>query len=96
MYQKSFPAVGQARSLVGLARQRPSLADYLAAMGRKINSVRTALNMTQQDLANASGLDRTYISMVEHGRQNLTMGAVVKIADALDVPVTELVSPEDG
>ena len=89
-------AVGQARSLLGLERPKLSLTDHLAAMGRKINSVRTALNMTQQDLAKASGLDRTYISMVERGRQNLTMGAIVKIADALNVPVAELVSTEDG
>ena len=89
-------AVDQARSLVGLERPRLSLTDHLAAMGRKINSIRTALKMTQQDLAEASGLDRTYISMVERGRQNLTMGAVVKIADALNVPVAELVSTEDG
>ena len=88
-------AVDQARSLVGLERPRLSLTDHLAAMGRKINSIRTTLKMTQQDLAEASGLDRTYISMVERGRQNLTMGAVVKIADALNVPVAELVSTED-
>lgn len=89
-------AVGQARSLVGLERPRLSLTDHLVAMGRKINSTRTALDMTQQDLAKASGLDRTYISMVERGRQNLTMGAIVKIADALNVPIAELVSTEDG
>ena len=89
-------AVDQARSLVGLERPRLSLSDHLAAMGRKINSIRTGLNMTQQDLAEASGLDRTYISMVERGRQNLTMGAIVKIADALNVPVAELVSTEYG
>ena len=92
----ALEAVGQARSLVGLERPRLSLTDHLAAMGRKINSTRTALDMTQQDLAKASGLDRTYISMVERGRQNVTMGAIVKIANALDVPVAELVSTEDG
>ena len=48
-------------------------------MGRRINSIRTSRHMTQQELANTSGLDRTYISMVEHGKQNLTIGAVLRI-----------------
>ena len=48
--------------------------------------------MTQQDLADAAGLDRTYISLVEHGRQNLTIGAVLKIAQALDVPIGDLLT----
>ena len=46
--------------------------------------------MTQGELAEASGLDRTYISLVEHGRQNLTIGAVLKIAHALDVSIGDL------
>ena len=48
--------------------------------------------MTQQALADASGLDRTYISLVEHGKQNLTIRAVLKIAHALDVPIGDLLS----
>ena len=31
------------------------------------NKARTSLSMTQQYLADAPGLDRTYISLVKHG-----------------------------
>ena len=48
--------------------------------------------MTQQDLADASELDRTYISLVEHGKQNLSLGAVLKIANALEVPLSDLLA----
>ena len=41
-------------------------------------------------------LDRTYISMVEHGKQNLTIGAVLRITDALDVPIGELIASQAG
>ena len=41
-------------------------------------------------------LDRTYISMVEHGKQNLTIGAVLGIVDALDVPIGELIASQAG
>ena len=41
--------------------------------------------MTQQDLANASELDRTYISALEQGKQNVTFGAVLRISKALNL-----------
>ena len=68
----------------------------MTAIGRRLNSIRTSRHMTQQELANTSGLDRTYISMVEHGKQNLTIGAVLRIADALGVPIGHLIEPEAG
>ena len=42
-------------------------------MGLKIKEARTSRRMTQQALADESGLDRTYISLVEHGKQNLSI-----------------------
>ena len=48
--------------------------------------------MNQQELADASGLDRTYISLVEHGKRNLSIGAVLKIANALEVPLGDLLA----
>ena len=77
-------AVAEARRLVGLAERKLTLPAQLSLMGRRINAIRTSRSMTQQDLADASGLDRTYISLVEHGRQNLTIAAVLKIAHALE------------
>ena len=84
-------AVAESRRLVGLREERLSLEEQLVMMGLKIKEARTSRRMTQQALADASGLDRTYISLVEHGKQNLSIGAVLKIAHALDVPMGDLV-----
>ena len=46
----------------------------------------------QEQLAQASSLDRTYISAVENGKQNLTIGVVLKLAEALEVPIGQLLS----
>ena len=85
-------AVTEARRLVGLTEERLTLEEQLAMMGRKIREARGDRGMTQQALADASGLDRTYISLVEHGKQNLTIGAALKIAHALDVPIGNLLA----
>ena len=85
-------AVAEARRLVGLTEERLTLEEQLGVMGRRINEARGSRKMTQQALADASGLDRTYISLVEHGKQNLTIGAALKIAHALDVPIGNLLA----
>ena len=86
-------AVAEARRLVGLTKERVTLEEQLALTGMRIKAARTDRRMTQQALADESGLDRTYISLVEHGRQNLTIGAVLKIAHALEAPIGDFLAP---
>ena len=86
-------AAQQARNLVADRENRPSLDQQLALIGKQIRAARNRRKITQQNLADAAGLDRTYISLVEHGKQNLTIGATLKIADALNIPISDLFAP---
>ncbi|MYA60886.1 MAG: helix-turn-helix domain-containing protein [Chloroflexi bacterium] len=83
-------AAQQALDLVTDQTNKPSLDQQLAIIGRQIRAARDRRQFTQQNLADVAGLDRTYISLVEHGKQNLTIGATLKIADALNIPITDL------
>ena len=88
----ALEAVRAARRLVGLTDGCLTLEEHLTLLGRRINAIRTRLRMTQQDLGEASGLNRTYISAVEQGRQNITVGALLKISHALEMPMGELLA----
>lgn len=59
-------------------------------VGATIRSLRTERGLTQERLANTSGVDRTVLIDVEFGRQGLLYERLCDIADALDVPVTVL------
>jgi methanogenic corrinoid protein MtbC1/DNA-binding XRE family transcriptional regulator len=83
--------IKEARKIVGLAKEKIDFESHLTEIGIQIRTVRTQLQMTQQELADHSELDRTYISMVENGRQNLTLGALFKIADALGISLSSLI-----
>ena len=61
-------------------------------MGSRVQDLRKGRNWNQEQLAQASSLDRTYISAVENGKQNLTIGVVLKLAQALEVPLGKLLS----
>jgi transcriptional regulator with XRE-family HTH domain len=47
--------------------------------------------MKQSDLANASGVSQSQISRIEAGRINATRRSLQKIADALGVPLDQLI-----
>lgn len=48
--------------------------------------------MTQDDLANAAGLGRTFISQVERGRFSVTLETIAALSGALEIPPMALIS----
>jgi methanogenic corrinoid protein MtbC1/DNA-binding XRE family transcriptional regulator len=84
--------VQEARRLAVAARESPaSVEDYFERLGRRVQELRSARGWTQQQLADEAGLDRTYISGLEHGKQNPTIGALLRLATALEAPLDCLV-----
>jgi transcriptional regulator with XRE-family HTH domain len=67
----------------------------LDGVGENIQKTRTARGINQGELAARAGVDRAYISLVENGKQNLTMSALVKFADALSITVASII-PNDN
>jgi transcriptional regulator with XRE-family HTH domain len=61
-------------------------------LGIKIRSIRLELNMTQEIVADITGLDRTYISGIERGIRNPSIKNIDKIAKALKVSSSTLMS----
>ncbi len=63
----------------------------LKKLGRKIVAIRKDRGMTQEDLAGAADMDRSYLSEVENGLKNLSVLALLKISKALRVSPSELI-----
>jgi transcriptional regulator with XRE-family HTH domain len=61
-------------------------------VGRVIRKYRESARLSQEELAERSGLHRTYISLVERGRRNITVDALNQIAEALAVYPSKLMS----
>jgi transcriptional regulator with XRE-family HTH domain len=62
----------------------------LTSFGRRIASLRRERGLSQEDLADRSGLHRTYVGGVERGERNLGLRNVSALASALGVPLPEL------
>ena len=61
-----------------------------AAFGAELRAVRVRRGLSQDDLAAVSGLHRTYIGGIERGERNPSLTNIGRLAEALDVPVAEL------
>ena len=65
----------------------------LQKIGKRIRELRiNKLNMTQEDFAKTLSVDRTYLSRVESGKQNITVKTLVFICNKLDVSLNEFFS----
>ena len=60
--------------------------------GDAVRKARTKAGLTQEDLADKSGLDRSYIGGVERGERNPTLTVIEKIAEGLGISVADLFS----
>ena len=70
--------------------------DPRVALGRAVHRHRIAVGISQEDLADQVGLDRTYISGIERGLRNPTFLVLLRLAEALKVPVRRLVELKDA
>ena len=60
------------------------------ALGQRIQKIRNRRCMTQQELAEASSLSVPHISHIETGRKQVSLCALIRIAEALNVTVDQL------
>lgn len=63
-----------------------------AELGQRIRAVRSARGMHQGELAERCALDRTAVNKIENGTRNVSALELNRLADALDVTFTDLVS----
>jgi transcriptional regulator with XRE-family HTH domain len=60
------------------------------ALGQAIRHLRVAAGLSQQGLADRSGMHRTYVGGIERGERNVSLRNLLKLASALDVRTSEL------
>jgi transcriptional regulator with XRE-family HTH domain len=70
--------------------------DILIAFGKRMRILRQAKNISQERLAEISGLHRTYISSVELGKRNISLRNIEKIAKALGVGISQFFTNMEG
>jgi transcriptional regulator with XRE-family HTH domain len=63
-------------------------------IGQRIRGLRRRRGMTQEDMADRSGLHWTYIGGLERGERNPTLTTLKRISDGLSVTLVDLLSKD--
>jgi transcriptional regulator with XRE-family HTH domain len=74
-------------------KSRPPVADYRAAFGAHLRTVREKAGVSQEALAHSIDMSRRYLSGIERGQSNPTLDQIVRLADALAKSPAELLPP---
>src|SRR6266545_3257426 len=64
-------------------------------LGRRIRKCRLERRMTLKQVERISDLSATHLSEIERGRTSPTIGALVRVARALDRDASYFIEPED-
>lgn len=65
--------------------------EILKRIGKKVFENRKQRNMTQDELADYAGINRTYIGYIENGKQNISISVLCKIANVFNIPLNDLI-----
>ena len=63
--------------------------DVKIVFGKRVKELRNNLGISQEELADLAGLDRTYITSVERGKRNISIVNIEKLATALKVTLKD-------
>jgi transcriptional regulator with XRE-family HTH domain len=71
-------------------------AAYLRALGKRVRILRLTREMTQEELAARAGMSRNFVSLLEHGAHGVDVVRLLRLAEALDVSLVELLEERRG
>ncbi|WP_297102260.1 helix-turn-helix domain-containing protein [Tessaracoccus sp.] len=62
-----------------------SVSPRRLALGSTVRALRKKKGLSQEGLAHAAGMDRTYVGGIERGERNVAFDNLCRLADALGV-----------
>ncbi len=86
MVSSTFPDLPEVR------QEKADIDHVPRAVGNNVRALRSALKLSQEELAFRAGLDRSYMSLIERGQGNPSVLTLAKISRALGVTLGELFS----
>jgi transcriptional regulator with XRE-family HTH domain len=71
-------------------RKRRGQPDIRERFGYAVKLLREERNLTQEDLADRTGIHRTYLSDIERGARNVSLVNIERLAIALELTMEQL------
>lgn len=69
----------------------PALLERRRRIAAQIRDARLHANLSQQDIVDRTGMDRSAYQDIEHARSSPILDNLLRIADAIGVPAADLI-----
>ncbi len=80
----------------GRSRAQKDVSDLTPELGKTIQRLRKAYNMSLGELSEQSGVAKSIISQIERNETNPTIGTVARLSRALDTTLGEVLKTDGG
>jgi XRE family transcriptional regulator, aerobic/anaerobic benzoate catabolism transcriptional regulator len=67
----------------------------LGSVGERVRNARARMGLSRRVLAERSGVSQRYLAQLESGQGNISIGLLLRVADALDFRIEWLVAEDD-
>lgn len=81
-----------------LVEPEPKPNEVPATLGTKLRALRAARGLSLNDVADGTQISSSFLSLVENGRSDITIGRLTRLIEFFGISITDLVSagePED-
>ena len=69
-------------------------AVFMRALGKRVRLLRLMAELTQEELADAAGMSRSFVSLIEHGAHGVDVVRLLRLATVFGVPLPEMIDLE--
>lgn len=66
--------------------------ELLKKFGKNVKIARIKKDLTQEQLAEIMDVNSNYVAYIEAGRQNMSLGKILELANALEVDINTLLT----
>ncbi|WP_078041060.1 MULTISPECIES: helix-turn-helix domain-containing protein [Burkholderia cepacia complex] len=74
------------------APRSDDVSQELTLLGRTIRAIRKEKRISQEELADIAGLDRSHMGRIERGERNVSFLNLARVAHALDCKLSEILA----
>jgi transcriptional regulator with XRE-family HTH domain len=67
---------------------------FVRALGKRVRLLRLTAELTQEELADAAGISRSFVSLIEHGARGVDVVRLLRLATVFGIPLSEMVDLE--
>lgn len=79
-----------------MTKRHSKTLSVIELFSENLRAARLRKGITQEELADLAGLHRTYVGSAERGERNVTLESVERLAQALGVSSSELLSKNNS